>query len=280
MAYRAVTSAGDLRYLRRVGNRRVRARRRRRTALRLGITALLWILGAAGAAAGAATAYRWAISPARFQLRHVEITGADEAAASGIRDLMSSSMGGNILTLDLAEMEKRVREHPWIGPTGSVRISRRLPAGLSIAVRLRTASGKARDGGVVVLLDERGLPIEAIDEDDAGYPFPIILGSDGRPERLSRGVEVTRLLAEREPGLYERIKEIDLSEESMVILGIEGEPYDLRLSPEDVTKNLDEYFSIRAEIIAGDEPIEYVDLRWDDRIAVMPAAELEEDGGE
>ena len=52
------------------------------------------------------------------------------------------------------------------------------------------------------------------------------------------------------------------------------------LSSEDPLRNLDSYLALRDRIGGREDAIDYVDLRWRDRIAVMPAARnTTQDGG-
>ena len=275
---------GDLKYLRREGNRRVRAQRRRKTALRLGVLVILWTAASAGALAIGAVGIRWVTGSGRFPLKTVVVKGTRLAQESEIQGLMGEWMGLNLLNIGLLDVEKSVRAHPWIGQSGWVRIQRRLPGTLVITVREREAVSAALVGGVVVLLDEQGLPIDRFGPRYAGYDFPIIRGVDsligGGPDgearlrrALAEGVRVTRTLASREPAFYDQVSEIDVSQESMVVLKVEGEAYDLRVSGEDCLRNLRDYLALREEIKSSRHgSIEYVDLRWEDRIAVMPAA--------
>ena len=292
MQYRTTRSMGEMRYLRRDGNRRVRARRRRRTVLRMTLIISLWAAGAAGAAAGTVSGVRWVMSPERFRLVTITVKGTQEVIGSEIVDLTSDWMSSNIFNIALSSVERKVREHRWIGSSGEVRIRRRFPDGLVVTVRERVAAGSALVNGVVYLVDEKGTLIDRFGPRYRHYDFPIIKGlerlvsdlpASGTDLRnsLLTGVRVTRALEEREPGLYRQVSEIDMSDRSMITLRLEGESYDLRLSREDYTRNLDLYFTLRNEIKDDDrEVIEYVDLRWRDRIAVMPAlAHVEQDGG-
>jgi len=72
-----------------------------------------------------------------------------------------------------------------------------------------------------------------------------------------------------------------MSDPGMVGLVLEGESYTLRLSREDCLRNLHNYFALRPELASADGAVAYVDLRWENRVAVSPASALiEEDGGE
>jgi cell division septal protein FtsQ len=281
-APRAAAKA-DLRYLRREGNRKVRARRRRRTAVRFGLLSAGMAAGAVAALLAAGATVRWTMGTGRFPLKTVMVRGLHEATVEEVRERVAGWMGRNILTLPLAELEQEVRRHPWVGAGGWVRIDRRLPSSVVITVKERTAGGLALLDGEVWLLDDRGLPIDRYGPRYARYDFPHIKGIDslrarGDDERLraalADGVRVSRALADRAPSFWQEISEIDMSRPHEAVLRLEAQDHDLRLSTEDPLLNLNGYIALRGDIGGDDEEsaIDYVDLRWRDRIAVMPAA--------
>ena len=281
---RAPARREPLRYLRRDGNRMVRARRRRRTAARMSVVALVWAAGAVALTGGAIYLLRLAFSPAHFQLARVVVQGGREATAAEIEALVRESMGSNLLTVDLGGVEEKVRQHPWIGATGSVRIQRRLPSTLMVSFTERTAGGLALLDGVVWLLDERGMPIDRFGPRYAQHDFPIIRGLDALARdrealaaALAEGVGLAQRLAARAPALAGQVSEIDMAHEGMVVLRLEGETYDVRLARGDDLGNLDRFLALKEQIREpGGPELEYVDLRWRDRIAVMPAAERDD----
>ena len=266
----------------------VRARRRRRTAARLSLVVLMWGAGAVGVLTTLVLGARWAVSPGQFGLQTVSVKGASEAIDSEIQALVEPWRGENLLTLDLNAVEQKLRTHPWIGSSGSVRIQRRLPGSLVVTVDERKAGGLALLDGVVWLLDSNGMPVDRYGPRYARHDFPIIKGLDGMKasaggtdtpgggrlaKALAAGVAATRSLAASVPEFYAGISEIDVSDPTMIVLRLDSVEYDLRLSTEDCLKNLENYFSIREQIKSADGgPIEYVDLRWKDRVAVMPAS--------
>lgn len=283
-----------LQYMRRKGNRLVRVRRIRRSALRGTAFAALAVAAVFALFAAGVFAVRWVKGPGRLQLARLEIKGLHEGREEEIRDLAAPWMGQNLLTIDLEDLEESVRRHPWIGASGQVRIQRRFPDGMRITIRERQAAGLALVNSAVVLVDAQGSPIDRLGPRYAAYDFPIMKGldafvraaRDGNPgplnDALAKGVEVTSQLAGREPAFYAQVSEIDLSDPGMVGLVIEGESYELRLSRDDVTRNLHNYFALRPELASADGDVAYVDLRWENRVAVSPASALmnEEHGGE
>jgi len=287
-------SSDHMQYMRRKGNRRVRARRFRRSALRLTTLVSLCVVAVIALFITGMLVVRWVKSPGNLQLARLEIVGLQEGREEEIRDLVTPWMGQNLLSIDLADLEESVRRHPWIGSAGQVRIQRRFPSGLRITVRERQAAGLALVNGAVVLVDTLGSPIDRLGPRYAAYDFPIMKGLDGfvraaqkgKPEALTdalaKGVEVTAQLAANEPSFYAQVSEIDLSDPAMVGLVIEGESYALRLSRDDCLRNLHNYFALRPELASADGAVAYVDLRWENRVAVSPASALisEENGGE
>lgn len=279
----------DVRYLRRAGNRKVRAARRRRTALRWTLLSVAMGAGACAAVVALAAGARWTMGPGRFPLKNVVVRGQQHATTDEIRDLTAAWMGRNLMTLDMPAIERKVREHPWVGASGRVRIDRRLPSSILVTLGERTAGGLALLDGVVWVLDDRGLPIDRFGPRYADLDFPLVKGLDalrasGDRERftaaLAAGVSVSRRLAEGSPDLWEEVSEIDVSREHEIALRLEGLDHDVILSSEDPLRNLDSYLALRDRIGGREDAIDYVDLRWRDRIAVMPAARnTTQDGG-
>ena len=66
------------------------------------------------------------------------------------------------------------------------------------------------------------------------------------------------------------VREIDLSRSDRIgVIAASSEPR-LWLDPDKVDRNLVQYLALSGEIGDRVGPMEYVDLRWSDRIAVMP----------
>ena len=283
--------SGELRYLRRDGNRMVRARRRRRTALRMTVMGLLWALAGFGSIVTLAFAERWATAPGHFPLSRIEVRGNERATEDEVRSLMADWLGKNLFVIPLPDVERKVREHPWIGSPGdggTVRIQRRVPGTLVVTVGERKPGGLGLVGGVVWLLDEKGMPIDRFGPRYADCDFPIIKGLDSirkdpkaLTSALAAGVAVTRTLAAEQPAFYAQVSEVDVGDPAMIVLRLDGESYDLRISREGYLKNLENYFAVRGQIQDDDAGgIDYVDLRWQDRIAVMPAASTTKPAGD
>ena len=74
------------------------------------------------------------------------------------------------------------------------------------------------------------------------------------------------------PAFARQVSQIDLSRDDGLELRLSnGEP-PIRLNPNQYGLNLDNYLAIRNLIDSNYGRIQYVDLRWKDRISIMPAA--------
>lgn len=295
MRYRPIVLRDELRYLRREGNRRVRMQRRKRRVLRVATVVVLILAGAFALAAAAGFAGQWLWTERRLPLSRIDVRGNEHVASREIEVMLAPWYGLNVMTLPLHEIEEKVRAHPWIGSSGAVALRWKLPGTLIVEVTERRPAGFALLRGEIWLLDDAGMPIDRHGPRYARYDFPILKGidqlADGGSENRSRlaealadGVAVTKALATQGGGFFDEVSEIDVSEPGTAILRLDDETYDLRVSTSDCLRNLDRYLALRKEI-QGDGALEvaYVDLRWQDRIAVMPAAteglDPDNDGG-
>ena len=76
----------------------------------------------------------------------------------------------------------------------------------------------------------------------------------------------------------ETVSELDLSREDRILARTVDPGPRLLLDPPRVERNVLRYLALRSTIEGRIGPADYVDLRWRDRIAVMPAFRTGEDG--
>jgi len=89
--------------------------------------------------------------------------------------------------------------------------------------------------------------------------------------RLERGLAALERLRPVAEATGERISELDLSDaEGWTALTVNPGP-ELLLDPGQAERNVARFLELRESIAQQVGPLEYVDLRWQDRIAVMPA---------
>lgn len=268
-----IAARPDQRYWRRRANRRVRKARFAHNSLRWvlvvlvngGIAAALLVVGA--------RTFERIVHSEEFRLRHVEVEGNRRASAERIRANLQLYVGQNLLELRLPEVEGRAKGDPWVLQTSVKRV---LPGTLRVSVRERTPAAAAVIGEIVHVVDDTGY---VIGPSGPGMTDDLVVltGLDGLDEpaliaALRAGVSYVHRLQQASPGFAANISELDLSRPGLVDVRLTTPGPRVRLDPERIERNVQHYLELRRGIESRVGPVEYVDLRWRDRISVMPAA--------
>jgi cell division septal protein FtsQ len=267
-----IAAAGEPRYLRPGGNREVRRRRQRRTVLRASLWCCLWLAGAALAAFGFREGWLLLAGPGRFQLERVIVQGAGDKVDGEIEAQASHLLGRNLLTIDIADLEKIARSHPWVR-TASV--WRRLPSAVLVVVEPRKVAALVLAGDGVHMVDAGGSDLGRYEPGYAADNRPVLTGvmdAGGRasPERLLRGIGASLRLEETSPEFAATLSTLDLSRTDRLTATLRDFRPPVYLSPEDPLRNLDRLAGVRERLTAAGIDVDYVDLRFRNRIAVMP----------
>ena len=268
-------------YWRRRANRRVRKARLTRSLARwLASATALGIIGTAVFQAGA-----HAVDSVKhvdgLAVERIDIEGALRAGPETLHDRLEPFLGQNILDLRLYEVVAAAETDPWVLSASAKRI---LPGTLRVTVQERHPAALARIDGVSYVVDTTGY---VAGQADAGEfsDLPVLLGLDGLERdalaaTLRRGVGTLARL-QRTTGIWvDEIAVIDFSREDRIVVGTVDPGPRILLDPREVERNLNRFLELRREIARRAGPLDYVDLRWSDRITVMPAADgsRKEDG--
>lgn len=273
----------DQHYLRRPGNLAVRRSRWRRGLVRRSLVLALQASGLVLLGLVGRQIYLATITSARFDVATIAVRGNSHAKTADIVALAGGARARNIFTLDLESVRADVRRHPWILDAS---IRRLLPSTVEITVTEREPAAIARFEEKSYLVDGTGRVLEEYGPAVLSYDFPVLTGLEGLPReeglrRLRAGASAISVLTGSEPDFAKRISEIDLSTADRLTLRLaDGGPI-LYVSVEDPLRNLDHFAEIRSLLphalpAGGLDPqpkIEYVDLRFRGRIAVMPRTE-------
>ncbi len=258
-------------YWRHRANRRVRKRRRLQVVLRGTGALVLHFLALGLLAVSLRGLVQQARKSAEFRVRAIEFEGVDAERAAALEARLAGFLGQNIWSVDLGALARRVKEEPWVrGCT----VRRRLPGTLRIRVEPRRPRA-------IALLE---LGPQFVDGEGA------LLGPAATSATLPRLGGLTRLPAparnralERGLSALERLEaegawngtplELDLGYPDRIVVRTGADHPPLLLDPERPEQNLRAYLALQAEIGSRVGPSEYVDLRWEGRIAVMPWTE-------
>ncbi len=267
----AVTVPSDKRFLR----NQVHTPRRRRLRIRP-VVRIARILVVAGVlayggywSARAAADLRW------LRVQHISWTGNQRVPTSELVALVDGLKGDSLLSTDLDRWRSRLLASPWVA---DATLRRRLPATVEVEIRERKPLGLARIGHQLQLVDATG----TIDEFGPRYSdldLPIIdglVGDAASPRPLidhARAQTVGRLMADlrTRPALAQRVSQINVSDAHDVHVILDGDSAVIRLGDTQFAERLQLYADLQATLRQRVPEIDYVDLRFGERVYVGPA---------
>lgn len=212
-----------------------------------------------------------------LQVGHITVRGNERLSTGEVLALVDELRGKNILTVRLAEWRERILTSPWVE---DATIRRVLPSTLEISVHERRPMGIGRLGTALYLVDPRGVIVDEYGPNYADIDLPIIDGLSGRGPRTTglidppRAEFAARVLSalEAKPELIKRVSQVDVADVHNAIVILDGDTALLRLGESDFAERLQQYIDLAPALHARIETIDYVDLRFDERLYVRPAA--------
>jgi cell division septal protein FtsQ len=274
-----IVAEPDQRYWRARANRRVRKARLTRNLLRWSLVALLNAVFLGGLGYIGLHGVRRVAGADEFALQRIEVEGARRASEEAIRERLKPAMGRSLFDLDLDRVRAVVRRDPWVQRAAVRRV---LPRTLRVSVSERTPVALAVIRRRLHVVDGTGHVVGPLRE-EALNGLPVLTGLERMEDEqlidaLRSGVRLVSRLRRAAGPFAEAIAELDLSRGDRVTARLAGRGPRLLLDPLRVERNVMHYLALREEIDRRVGPTDYVDLRWRDRIAVMPAFRSGEDG--
>ena len=217
------------------------------------------------------------LSAAALRIQHITVKGNARLSEGEVRTLADGIRGTSILTADLAAFRRRLLESPWVA---DVALRRVLPSTVEVFVSERTPIGLCRIKNQLYLVDRGGTVIDEFGPQYAGFDLPIIDGlvrppASGQPaldeRRADFAARVLEAIAPR-TDLARRISQIDVSDLHDAVVLIEGDAALLHLGEDRFLERLQSYIDVASALRDRVHDIDYIDLRFDDRLYVRPIA--------
>ena len=205
----------------------------------------------------------------------IVVHGEDQLSEGEVLALVSALRGENILTVDLALHRRRLLALPWLRDGTLKRI---LPSTIEVRVTERAPVALARLEQRLYLVDEQGTVIDEHGPRFARFDLPIIDGlapsGAGRPTvdpgRMALASRLLRQLS-MESDMLDSISEIDVSNPHNVVVLLNDDPALLHLGRDHFLARLQSYVELGPTLRERVPNIDYVDLRFDQRVYVGPA---------
>ena len=269
----------DQQYLRRPGDIAVRRSRKRKSALRRCVSLAIQAVVIGLVLLVVRQIHEFLVTSPLFAVRTIAVRGNHRAKTADLLAVSSTVVSRNIFRVDLDRLRQDICRSPWV-LDASVR--RSLPDTLEVVVQERKPSAIAMYEGRAWLVDASGRRLGEYGPSLVEFDLPVLTGFETLPRaeaqrRIETGAAAVDALNGSATGIGRRISELDLSAPDRIAIHLsDGSPV-MYVDTHDYLRNLDNYTAIAAQIsrtVAGrtgqDSPkIEYVDLRYRGRIAVM-----------
>lgn len=212
-------------------------------------------------------------------ITRITVSGNTRVSQGEVLALLDGLRGRNMLLLNLEEWRRRMLTSPWVE---DVAIRRVLPGTVDVAIAERQPVGLGRVGDALYLLDQRGNIIDEFGPDHAEFDFPIVDGlaaadareTDAPAVDAGRAALAMRLLAalRAEPDLSSRVSQIDVSDARDAVVLLKGDTALVRVGDGQFVERLRSYLDLAPALRREVPQIDYVDLRFGERIYVRPQA--------
>jgi cell division protein FtsQ len=222
-----------------------------------------------------------------FHVSQIHVRGTHRLSNGEVLAMLEGLRGRSVLAVDLGEWRRALLNSPWVADAS---LRRTLPSTVDVVILERAPLGIGRINGSLYLVDDRGAIIDDYGPGYADLDLPIIDGLSGPREGsgplstaqsgaidsadVYRALLARRLLdALRVRNMAGRLSQIDVSDSRNAVVLLEGDPTQIRLGHERFVERLQSYYELAPALREQVPAIDYVDLRFDERVYVRPATQ-------
>jgi cell division protein FtsQ len=212
-----------------------------------------------------------------LQVRRIEVHGNVRLSSGEVQAIVEGLRGTSILTADLPGYRRRLMDSPWVA---DVALRRVLPSTVEVFVSERRPIGLCRLGTSLYLVDAHGTLIAEYGPQYSEFDLPIIDGLVRAPDATQPAVDEERAgLAARvidaiapHKAIAQRVSQIDVRDAHDAVVLLQNDPALLHLGEDRFVERIQAYLDLSPALHQRVADIDYVDLRFDERVYVRPAA--------
>ena len=204
----------------------------------------------------------------KLVIEQVNVSGCRGERQAEIQKLAEKLvLGKPLFWVDAEDLRARIEAKRWVR---GLQIRKDPPDRLSLSVEERLpVLWLVRPSGVYLVSDD-GILLDRVSPANLN-PIPVVVDPTSQTDcGLANLVSAARTLREKQQGFYERITELRDSPKGPVAY-IEGLTAPIYLSRQDVTKNVPNFQGLFVDRLSQRPDLSrlrYIDLRWDDEVAV------------
>jgi len=238
------------------------------TAARLGALAVV-------AAFGMYRLVNVVLSADALRVSRITVHGNERMSRGEVLAILDGLRGRSMVTADLESWRQKLLNSPWVADAALRRV---LPGTLTVAISERTPMGIGRIRDVLYLIDQQGAIIDEYGPNYAALDLPIIDGLAAAPTPSGtlvdegRAALAARVMSDlhQRPDLAGRISQIDVSDPRDAVVILKGDTALVRVGEDRFADRIQSYVDLRPALRDRVPSIDYVDLRFDERVYVRP----------
>jgi cell division septal protein FtsQ len=219
-----------------------------------------------------------------FHIDQINVRGNHWLSKGELLAMLHDLRGRSVLAVDLNDWRRALLNSPWVADAS---LHRTLPSTIDVVILERAPLGIGRINKSLYLVDDRGDVIDDYGPSYAELDLPIIDGlSTSVTPPGEQGANVYRaqlarrlLDALRAGNMAGQISQIDVSDSRNAVVLLDGDPTLIRLGSERFVERLRSYHELGPALRERVPAIDYVDLRFDERVYVRPARQGQASGG-
>jgi cell division protein FtsQ len=235
------------------------------------------LTAAAAALVGGGWYLAQSVTEARMlHVNAIHVRGHHHLPRGEVLALLSGLEGEHLLQADLEAWRRRVLASPWVEQAALRRV---LPSTVEVVIRERTPLAIGRIRGDLYRVDEQGTVIDYYGPNYAEFDLPIVDGLADEPSRGSPKIDAERVVLaagllhalSSHADLMKRVSQIDVSNARDAVVLLDQDPALVHLGDGQFVERLQGYLDLYEALHTRVPDIEYVDLRFEDRVYVRPS---------
>ncbi|MDA8077654.1 MAG: FtsQ-type POTRA domain-containing protein [Nitrospiraceae bacterium] len=204
-----------------------------------------------------------------FPLARVVFTGNAHLPDEELRNISGLKAGENLLALSAGAVSKKMLGSPWIR---SASVRKEFPDSLHVLIREAEPFALLDMKGRLFIVDEQGRMLEELK--DTPVPFLPVISGNPFSEKAAYTEAVGLAAAIRRTGLQSRKDRIEIIAHKPTELSVNIDGVVVKIGTGEYDDKLGRLMELEEEIKARRIPVDYIDVRFANRIIVKPVNEV------
>jgi cell division protein FtsQ len=220
-----------------------------------------------------------ALTTPLLRVTRIAVRGNVRLSSGQVQALVEDMRGTSILRADLDAFRRRLIESPWVA---DVALRRILPSTIEVFISERRPMGLCRLGQDLYLIDETGTIIDQFGPHYSEFDLPIVDGlltAPNTPAAMQGSIDpqragfAARVIASlgRDHDIGKRLSQVDVSDRHDAVVLLDGDSAQLHLGDDKFLERIQMYLDLSSALRERVVDIDYVDLRFEQRVYVRPA---------